>query len=62
MCMHNNSMEFVTTGNMPATQDVTTTYFDARDAKIAALELRLESLENDFTKLTAFVNSIASKK
>jgi hypothetical protein len=55
-------MEFVTTGNMPATQDVTTTYFDARDAKIAALELRLESLENDFTKLTAFVNSIASKK
>jgi hypothetical protein len=55
-------MEFTTSGNMPATQDDTTVYFDARDAKIASLELRLQSLEDDFTKLTAFVNSIANKR
>jgi hypothetical protein len=51
----------VTTGNIPATNDPTTVNYDARDEKIAALELRLTSLEDDFTKLTAFVNSIASK-
>jgi hypothetical protein len=51
----------VQTGNMPITTDPTTVYFDARDEKIAALELRLASLEEDFTKLTAFVNSIANK-
>ncbi len=60
--MHNMHMEFTTSGNMPATQDDTTVYFDARDAKIASLELRLQSLEDDFTKLTAFVNSIANKR
>jgi len=54
-------MEFVTTGNMPATPDNTTVYYDARDEKIASLELRLQSLEDDFTKLTAFVNNIANK-
>jgi hypothetical protein len=51
----------VQTGNMPITTDPTTVYFDVRDEKIAALELRLASLEEDFTKLTAFVNSIANK-
>lgn len=51
----------VTTGSIPATNDLTTVNYDARDEKIAALELRLSSLEDDFTKLTAFVNSIASK-
>jgi len=51
----------VQSGNMPITTDPTTVYFDARDEKIAALELRLASLEEDFTKLTAFVNSIANK-
>ena len=51
----------VTTGSIPATNDPTTVNYDARDEKIAALELRLTSLEDDFTKLTAFVNSIASK-
>ncbi|NBW57505.1 hypothetical protein EB118_22450 [bacterium] len=59
--MHNKNMEFVTTGNMPATPDNTTVYYDARDEKIASLELRLQSLEDDFTKLTAFVNNIANK-
>jgi len=52
-------MEFTTSGNAPATQDVTTVYYDAQ---IAALELRLQSLEDDFIKLTAFVNSIAHNK
>jgi|LauGreDrversion2_6_1035139.scaffolds.fasta_scaffold22936_1 hypothetical protein len=51
----------VTTGSIPATNDPTTVNYDARDEKIASLELRLTSLEDDFTKLTAFVNSIASK-
>jgi hypothetical protein len=51
----------VQSGNMPITTDPTTVYFDARDEKIAALDLRLASLEEDFTKLTAFVNSIANK-
>ena len=51
----------VQSGNMPITTDPTTVYFDAGDEKIAALELRLASLEEDFTKLTAFVNSIANK-
>lgn len=59
MCMHNMCMEFTTSGNAPATQDVTTVYYDAQ---IAALELRLQSLEDDFIKLTAFVNSIAHNK
>lgn len=51
----------VTTGSVPATNDPTTVNYDARDEKIAALELRLTSLEDDFTKLTAFVNNIANK-
>jgi hypothetical protein len=51
----------VTTGSIPATEDLTTISYDVRDEKIAALEVRLASLEDDFTKLTAFVNSIASK-
>jgi len=51
----------VTAGSIPATLDPTTINYDVRDEKIAALELRLASLEDDFTKLTAFVNSIANK-
>ena len=51
----------VTTGSIPVTSDPTTVNYDARDEKIVALEIRLASLEDDFTKLTAFVNSIANK-
>ena len=48
-------------GSIPATNDLTTVNYDVRDEKIAALEVRLSSLEDDFTKLTAFVNNIANK-
>lgn len=60
--MYINCMSLkVTTGNIAATSDCTTVSYDTRDVKIAALELRISLLEDDFIKLTAFVNSIASK-
>lgn len=50
-------------GNIPATQDETVMFFDASgsEQKIAELQVRLASLEEDFSKLTAFVNLINDK-
>lgn len=56
-------MDETTTGIVTATQDDTVVHVDVSDTdyRIAALETRLASLEEDFSKLTAFVNTIYSK-
>lgn len=53
-------MSDVISGNIPATQDDTVVDFSvtSNEQKVAELEVRLASLEEDFSKLTAFVNSI----
>ena len=51
-------MDFITTGNMPATNECTTTFFDYDKERLNSLEKRLNSLEEDFSKLLCYVQNI----
>lgn len=61
--MENDVYNISTSCTIPATKDNTVVYYDAEEheIRIRDLEARLASLENDFDKLTAFVNSINSR-
>lgn len=61
--MHNMCMDETISGSIPAINQETVSYHDmsGTDQKIAELQIRLSSLEEDFSKLTAFVNTINSK-
>lgn len=49
------------TGTIPSTKEWSNTSIEHSYEKISQLESRLASLEEDFIKLTAFVNIINSK-
>jgi len=63
MSMDNDVYNISTSTTIPATKDNTVVYFDAEDheTRIRDLESRITSLENDFDKLTAFVNTINNR-